>query len=847
MLGVGLIFEGSPDATLQVVIATAAAAALLAVGLGRLLSGRGGAWPALAAVGGPASLFAALAIATAASSNPKRYLLPLTATGALVAAAAVVLWGSPDPHTLWTVVAAGWVVTAVGVFYADVFGELGAARLAALTVLRTLAVAAVAGLLFKPTMIQPVDETVFRPGLTVLVDRSASMAAIDYPGLPNRYEQAVGALVGCVDRLADSFDVRYRSFAEGVRDADDLADLRVLAAAGPGADGTRLAAALTASAPGRSAEPSAGLLVFSDGLQTGSDDARAAAATLGSPVYTIIVGAAGAGSGEAAPNASIESVVAPPEAISDNLCTVTARVRAAHLTNQLVRVRLRQDGFELAEHTFAPTAADVTEVVKLSFVPGSANVAADGDASRRRLSVHIDEIPGESSVADNVADVHLFVGAPQIRVLYVESIRPEYKFLSRQLRSDPNVQLITLVRLSADTFVVNGSIGGRSLSALPDAAEEWDLFDVVIIGDVDSSVWTAAQLDRLARFVRAGNGLAMLGGAAALGPGGYGDTPVQDVLPVRLGGRDIGGDSIAFVPQLTADGLRHPMMAGTQQFMWGPAGREPELTLPPLTGCVRTVGLTGGATALAIHPTAGAGERIVLAVRSSGKGRSLVFTPFTTWQWRLQLAARGADDPYGRFWRQMVRYLADVETRSGAAPAAVIGRVARRCFRVGDTVSLAAFTRGLDDPAVSVEIVPDGQTGAATRTIRLVAAGAGAEGVFEAAEPGSYTLRFAARAGAGAHDVHDEISLTVAPYSPETERTGRDDALLAEVARVSGGRSAELENLTQLVDVMVSRSREMQPAMTAAVVRLYDFTWGFVLFVTIITIEWILRRRWQLR
>ena len=36
----------------------------------------------------------------------------------------------------------------------------------------------------------------------------------------------------------------------------------------------------------------------------------------------------------------------------------------------------------------------------------------------------------------------------------------------------------------------------------------------------------------------------MLGGYHSLGPGGYGGTPLGEVLPVLLGSRDIGQDMI---------------------------------------------------------------------------------------------------------------------------------------------------------------------------------------------------------------------------------------------------------------------------------------------------------------
>ena len=82
--------------------------------------------------------------------------------------------------------------------------------------------------------------------------------------------------------------------------------------------------------------------------------------------------------------------------------------------------------------------------------------------------------------------------------------------------------------------------------------------------------------------IRDGAGLVMLGGYHSLGPGGYGGTPLGDVLPVALGSREIGPVTDPFLPLLTPDGMHHPIFANIAGFFPTPQGPPKIAGLPPL-------------------------------------------------------------------------------------------------------------------------------------------------------------------------------------------------------------------------------------------------------------------------
>jgi hypothetical protein len=243
---------------------------------------------------------------------------------------------------------------------------------------------------------------------------------------------------------------------------------------------------------------------------------------------------------------------------------------------------------------------------------------------------------------------------------------------------------------------------------------------------------------------------------------------------------------------------------------------------------------------------------VVLAVQRFGTGRSAAFTADTTWQWYLPLRAMGADSPYQRFWGQFVRWLADVETKARETGSAVLGRLERCYVEAGEEVRLVARVqddqgRPASDAQVSCAVRREGED-AAAETLPLAPTGAGLyELNYRPAEPGNYTLTVTADNADGETLGTDELTLTVAPHSEEMARLARNDILLRMIADRSGGRSADLSALPEVLDRILQRTEGASGDRDRGEAHpLYDFTLLFLLFVGLMTVEWFLRRSWQL-
>jgi len=497
---------------------------------------------------------------------------------------------------------------------------------------------------------------------------------------------------------------------------------------------------------------------------------------------------------------------------------------------------------------------------ELKWTPSSPSAAA---GQIRRLRVSLPPNAGEASPDDNAAELHVLLTEPHVRVLYVAgSIRTEYKFLKRLLMSDTNVRFLSLVRVESNRFWAQGGPGAAALDRLPETPADFKLFDVIILSNLDRTFLNRTQMQNLRAFVNDGGALLMLGGHNSFGPGGYEGTDVEAVLPVLCGPRSQPQETTPFIPQLTAEGQVHPIFQGVAPFFFGPGGRKPDENLPKLAellGCVTVPQAKPGASVLTIHPTRQIDGKplVVLAVQRVGAGRSAAFTADTTWQWDAPMRGLGRESPYERFWGQLIRWLANVETKVRESKPVVMIRPDRSFIRIGQgSVKVLALVQ--DDrgrPATSAQVTLSVTPPGADKPIdTLPMTARGGERLFEAqytpVKAGRFMLEASATDATGQKLGSDSQRLIVMPFSAESDRLGRNDALLESLAEKTGGRKVDLPALPDLIDSIVENLAargKIEPHHQASITPLFNFPLLFILFVALLTTEWLLRRQWHLR
>ena len=788
----------------------------------------------------------------------------LAAAFAPAIAAAVFLFGSSGPAPwFWMVLIGVQVALAVGIFDAAVYAYLGAPRITALMVLRCLAILSLLLILFQPVLNVLADRGGAKPYLPVLVARSASMATADEAYMPIRYLQAVQMLNSQRNRIEKTFRCVYYHFGESLAAAGSLDELGELEPAGEGTERTNIAKAIRDAAADFNTRDLPGMFLLSDGIHNAQEPVIETVRKLGVPIYTVGLGAAEeklAGQ----KNLQIVSVDAPMDAVINNVTKIAVAVKMTGLADTEAEVQLLEEGSDepVATQRIRPDKNVETKTVKLAWTPREPPEGAGAKGMLRKLRVVVQANPVEIVTEDNEAELHILLTQPRIRVLYIEgSIRPEYKYVRRFLASDPNVQFASLIRIDRNRFWSYGRLAGRKLDQLPTSDEDFKLFDVLIIGDLDRTFLeegAAGRLARIRRFVKDGGGLLMLGGRANFGPGGYDGTDVEAALPVLVGPRSQAQETGPFGPQLTTAGRMHPIFEGISGYFTGPRGEKPDRNLPsvpPLLGCVRVVRAKPAAAVLAVHPTRSneVGPLIVLAVQQFGAGRSAAFTADTTGQSHMRMVGMGVESPFKRFWGQMVRWLADVRTKTREAAASVLLRTQCSFLQVGQKIKLVARVqdqkgRGNDTAQVSCRLVSaDGKGPADTLPMQPGLSAGYFETQFRPLKPGRYQLEVHALDTDGKSIGSDKLPMFVAPFSPEKANLARDEILLQLIAGRSGGRYADIVGLPDLMDHVIQRQKHLAgPEVKPDRYPLFNLAVLFFVFVGLLTGEWLLRRRWQL-
>jgi uncharacterized membrane protein len=507
-------------------------------------------------------------------------------------------------------------------------------------------------------------ESVVGAKVVVLADTSRSMA-LPQRGETRRSEVAARALA---DLAASSKDARLVVLGFGDGAPAPIAAPAAPGAPAPAAGGAHGARALPAAAPrsdltaalraiaGRSEERPQAIVVVSDGrlddppegaspasLEALTRELRipihAVATTTASPADASVRRVSAAGAAVAHVPLPLRVEVGCSGGLSCDELTVTAR-------------ELREDG---------PPALLATGLAHLK--DGKATV--DLSVTLERAGARILEIaiapPSGDEIPENDRRLLTFnVARERVRVLHVAG-RPtnDVRALRQWLKSDASVDVVAffILRTQAD----NPNARQDDLSLIPFPVDELftehlPSFDAVVLQDFDAQPYGLDKhLPQLARYVRAGGGLIMVGGQNAFVAGGYAGTPLADVLPVALDGSPgaTAADVAPFAPAWTDDGRAAPLLAPLRDVV----GEElPQMPGANVLGDVRPGGLV-----LWTHPTrttrSGA-PMPILAIGDQGDGRSIALGIDGGWLLEFsQLGARTSGRGYGALWDGLLGWL----------------------------------------------------------------------------------------------------------------------------------------------------------------------------------------------
>jgi hypothetical protein len=439
---------------------------------------------------------------------------------------------------------------------------------------RTLLFIALAVIIAGPRLFRP-NETIEKDWVLVLVDRSGSLGITDVAagGSPaisrqTQLDEALALARTTFVQLGAERTLVWLGFDSGAYDLalDRATGLPTLGE--PKGRRTDLASAIDGALRRAAARPIAGVVLVSDGRSAApvpkSLLRRLEAEKV--PVFTVALGSA-----EALADVGLRRIEAPRSAFVADIVPVEV---------ELERTPAPADGGPEVSGTVElvdKLTGEVLDTQTATWTPGP-----DGGLARVTLKsrptlagqgewqVRVKPGAGGDIVStNNQQDVPIELVDRPLRVAYFDGYpRWEYRYLKNLLVRERSISSVVMLLAPGRKYLQEGTV---VLDSLPRTDEEWENYDVIVMGDVVPGVFSPAQLESLKRRVTRGAGLVWIAGESST-PANWRATAMSDLLPMTFGpgagsgdggwadeARGAGGDDTSG-PRLGPDRFAGPVM-----------------------------------------------------------------------------------------------------------------------------------------------------------------------------------------------------------------------------------------------------------------------------------------------
>jgi hypothetical protein len=732
-------------------------------------------------------------------------------------------------------------------------------RRALMATFQALAVSLLCAMMMEPVvaykLIQPIRQTIL-----VLLDTSESMNLTDKREQPQDVQEAAAAIskatqtetggpvrtqalaqavsslsrvqlaqaalenpsINLLPRLAADCEVKFFCFDDtltpGAGEGSDLAWLRQRTATGKV---SRIGSAVDNAVARYAGQPIVGVVVLSDFAWNQGEDPLLVAERLrerGIPIYTVGVGL------PAPPDIQVRRIVAPDVVFAGDKVPLRVQLDSVGYDQKACDLTLLVNGKPTQNRTVTLTGG--TQFEELTFTPEEVGSAT--------LDMQIAPLPNEATAENNSATHKVRIIDEKIKVLYVEGMpRWEYRYLRWVLLRDPRLD-VKFLMTQGDANLA--AISPNHIARYPEDAAAALKHDLVILGDVPATYFTAAQLDRIEELVKTrGGSLLMLAGPMGT-PMTYANTPISKMLPVSFG---MGGwmpVSDTIHPVVTPEGEQSRIVSLTL-----PRERNDQLweTLRPMGFLPELTGAKPGATVLLTLSSARDRSKPypLVAWHRYGNGKTLFVGTEDLWRLRREVG----EIYHAQFWGQAIQFL--TLSRLLGENKRITIETDRATYSAGEHVRV--FANVLSDAyepvrlaAYNVRVERKGASGDASElSLTPVSEVDGLySGIVVPDATGSYVIRTAQDEPSAANSVEFEI-LSI-PL--EQRETAMQQQVCSKMAELSGGKAYTFRTLSSLPDGIVKKE-QVKVIRTERI--LWDLPAMFVLLVLICGAEWFMRRR----
>ncbi|MEA2710349.1 MAG: hypothetical protein QOF78_2950 [Phycisphaerales bacterium] len=680
--------------------------------------------------------------------------------------------------------------------------------------------------------------------LAVMIDDSVSMRVRDAgngaDGKPLSRLEAVTQLLSpgdksLINELSKVHQIRLYRFD---RDKEPI-DAAALAKIAPEGQHTQVLSSVRSVLADLQGQRIAGVVVLTDGRETPARpvaEALAAVKDFGVKIYPVAVG-----SDQAPMNVDIQSVAVQDSAFKGDIVNVAAQIRGTgyppgHIVTLVLkdkktdRILPGPDG-KLEQRVALPGGEGVVEA-ELQFKPQ--------DVGTLDLVVEAVKQPGELDDEDNSRTAQVAVLDAKLNVLYVDGApRWEYRYIKNEMIRDKTVDISCLLTSADPNFAQEGD---RPIKRFPESIEELAEYDVVLFGDVDPRQFSDSQMQLVADFVaKRGGGFGMIAGPQ-YSPQAFRNTAIEPLLPVVVSRVETEIDpptiTQGFRPVLTKEGQ------SSSVFRFFPDRAENEKFLAEgiqqiYWYCRNIVAKPGSGEVFATHPTETGpdGRKAPLLVFGRyGAGRTMFSAIDDSWRWRFYTG----ESVFDTYWIQQIRHLARSKKLgqrklmfATVRPQYEIGEQVRLTLRILDPQLLQQLPE-----QIRVEVLDAaGQVVRHETLVRqegqpdLYAVG------FTADHVGQFMVKLPPIAG-GMEE--QQVPVAVAVPKLELSQPQVDRTLLSRLSAETLGQTVSLAEAQAKLPQLIQSAAKVIPIETSR--PLWDAPLALLIFVLLITSEWIVRK-----
>lgn len=583
--------------------------------------------------------------------------------------------------------------------------------------------------------------------------------------------------------------------------------------------------------------PPTAIIVLSDGISsTGELDRLSRAAPLAKsklvPIFPV-----GIGSEQPVRDLQLYDLLVDDVAFVNDPVNLSAKVKTFGINSGTLSLVLKdaKTGSPLATRQIPVNSRKEFQKIELTFTPTTPGLF--------EYEFEVEPVEGEVNQKNNQQSGQVSVLDQKIRVLLVDSVpRYEYRYLKHLLERDKTIELRSILQESDLEY---SSEDSTALDYFPVKKEDLYQYDVVILGDADPAYFSQAVFENLDQFVREkGGGLIVVAGPR-FSPQAYFNTPLQGLLPVEISKAAPNAEYApvieGFQPELTTEG-----QFSTSIFRFADSAEESQRIwnrLPELYWFFTADDVKPGATVFAIHPTQKGkdGKPIpIISTQRVGAGKVIFNATDDLWRWRDLVG----DLYYSRYWVQAIRYLSRSKLLN--QEQAIELTLDRKTYQQGDTVQFRV--KFLDERLIPGDSEPVTvmleRKGEASRPVQLTPRET-APNIFE----GSYSnIPEGAYHTWVAHPIlegtppSDDFRVEISQQELLNRDMDRSD--LQKTARETRGKYFHILDAEQLPEAVPAG--HPIPLENEEPIPLWN-RWEFlILFTLLISVEWILRKRFRL-